>query len=155
MNLILRAALAGMLATTLSVTALAAPPIRVDFDVDNTFGVGVLPAFAGHFIASDTNGDGVISYSEVTSFYSNALGYAPLEEFGDFDIADNLWTLENAARNGYSNMYWVQALADGSSTYLDGIRPETTASAVSVPEPDAVWLMLAGLVVTTVWRRRR
>jgi PEP-CTERM motif len=152
MNRFLKATLAGVLAFSLAAPALAAPAIRVDFDIDNTFGVGVLPGFAGYFVASDANADGVISFGEVSTFYSGGVGYGPLLSFGDFDITHDVWTTDNAA---VDNFYWVQTNAAGTSTYDDGVRPETAISAVAVPEPANAALLAAGLAGLAAFARRR
>ena len=152
MTRFLKATLAGVLALSLAMPALAASAIRVDFDVDNTFGIGALPGFAGYFVGNDANADGVISFREVSIFYSGGVGYGPLLSFGDFDIVHDVWTTDNAA---VDNFYWVQTNATGTSTYDDGVRPETAISALAVPEPANAALLAAALAGLAAFARRR
>ena len=148
MNRFLKAALAAALASSLAAPALAAQSIRVDFD-DNNSGLGAV--WAGYFEATDTNADGWISYSEVTSFYSGGAGSGPLLSFGDFDIADNAWTVNSNP----GNWYWSQQSADGKSGYYDGVPPETRVTALAVPEPASGAMLLAGLAGVAALASRR
>ncbi len=146
MNRFLKAALAAALASSLAAPALAAQSIHVDFD-DNNSGFGAV--WAGYFEATDTNADGWISYSEVTSFYSGGAGYGPLLSFGDFDFADDVW------KANPSNLYWSQETTDHLWGYFDGVLPETTVTALAVPEPGSDAMLLAGLAGVAALARRR
>lgn len=147
MNRMNKAALAGALAAMSMAPAFAAPTIRVDFDLQYVF--PGYTAFDGWFVASDANADGEISQGEVSFFANNGLGPATLLAFGDFDIANNLWTTDNSSQAGE---YYVATA--GSSTYYDGIRPDTRITVV--PEPANALLMglgFAALAVSMVKRR--
>lgn len=146
MNRVMKAALVGALAAVLISPALAAPTIQVDFDLQYVF--PGYTDFDGSFVASDVNGDGFISQNEVTDFRNNGLGEATLLSFGDFDIADNLWTTDNSASPGE---YYVATA--GLNTYYDGIRPETTV--ISIPEPGNALLIAAGIGMLAVFARRQ
>lgn len=111
----------------------------------------------GLFTGSDTNNDGLLTYSELTNFNYNGVGafssteYAfwDLLDIGEFNLLTNSWAANGLSasfhtpNSGYFATNGTFGVAALSSDYF---TIEITSPPVSaVPEPSTYVLMLGGL----------
>lgn len=147
----------GVLATAaLSMSTICtATPIVVNYQVIN-YG-GALP---GYFSGNDTNNDGVISLSELVSFYfrntahNHYVSLANLAGFGDFNYLTNSWTPNGFGWGNYGSYFsW-----NGGSSSVHGSWAQLSSSVErvkSVPEPTSLLLIGLGLAAMATSRRGR
>ena len=146
MNRIIKAVLASALAGAFAVPAFAAQTVQVDF-------IAPGPGFNGSFVATDRNGDGDITIDEISSFRNDALGAGTVVEFGDFNLATDVWTPAEPFPG--ETIYY--SLTAGLSTYIEAVAPTSVSVRFlsSVPEPLEAPLMALGLGAIALASRKR
>jgi hypothetical protein len=130
------------------------------------------PAYEGTFTGTDTNNDGTISFSELTSFAGTSdntdpnlnltngeyltLSLSDLSGFGDYTLATNTWH-----NNGYVNEAYGYTgfftFGNYSLADFDQASVTTTLDSVTapVPEPSQLALMSVGATLLLLLRRQR
>jgi hypothetical protein len=135
----------------------ASASIVVDYQVTNYSG-----AQPGTFSGIDANSDGVLSFSELTSFQFDNINFghhvtlATLSGFGDFNYVTDTWTANGF---GWGTNHSFFSWNTGANS-VDGTWAQVSTTVVSgnsIPEPGSLALLgisLAGLA-TTLGRKKR
>lgn len=148
------------LAISVSTSMAAGDSVIVDFEAR----LGGVPWYTGVFAGTDTNDNGVISFSELTSFVATQQGTTPslvlsdLRGFGDFTIATDSWINNGAGWTGYSSNAFI-TWDNGSNSLNASDNASVTTSITSltsaVPEPTTLAMMGLGAVALVGVRRKR
>ncbi|MEO3693366.1 PEP-CTERM sorting domain-containing protein [Roseateles paludis] len=159
MNTTFAKSLIAALAVAASSVAMAAP---VSIQADFTFTWPGDNVYTGHIGATDSNNDGLITKSEVTSIFeslSNHNSISQLYDIGTIDIATKHWTANGISWNGYpntafmtfDNRSWSCTTYNGCSVTFTQF--ETRGG--NVPEPASIALLAVALVGAGVASRKR
>ena len=149
------------LAIAASASMAAGDTVTVSYDA---FIAGGEPWYVGTFTGTDTNNDGTISFSELTSFVATQVGGDPsltlsnLSGFGDFTIATDTWNNNGAGWTGYSNDAFITWNSGNNSLNTeDGASVTTSITSLTsaVPEPSMLAMMGLGALALAVRRKRK
>lgn len=147
----------SMLAAALVAAATASHAAGVTVNVDyEAFLAGTL-WYTGTFSGTDTNNDGLLSMSELTSFTATqqaadpSLTLSDLSSFGDFKIGTDTWQ-----ENGYYDTYMVwNNFGNGLGQFDDAsVTTTITSSTSAVPEPTSLAMMGLGALALLARRKR-
>lgn len=149
------------LAAALALCASAASAVTVDFDAYFIEGAGS-PIFTGTFSGTDANGDGLLSFGELTSFTSTEVmdvgvtapaSLADLTAFGDYDLSTNEWLPNGASWDWAGNIGYFTW--DGGDSSVNAYNTRMVTWTSTVPEPASLAMMGLGALALVASRRRR
>lgn len=141
----------------LGAAAVQAAPVTVDYTV---FDSGNSLWGTGNFTGNDSNGNGLLSLNELTSFDGSSnrenqpVTLAGLSGFGEFDIANNLWIANGTGwgQSGFAFFSW-----NGTSNSVNSSWAHVTTQATggnAIPEPGSLALGAVALLGLVAARRK-
>lgn len=140
-----------------SACAAHATPVTVDYKVlDEGGGIWSF----GSFVGSDSNNDGLLSFSELVSFtgshtnWGSFLALPDLVDTGDFNIAQNRWLANGISWIGYPNNAFFTWNSRNNSVNSTWARVTTTLKdSAPVSAPTTLGLLAMGWLA--IARRRK
>ena len=120
--------------------------------------------YVGSFTGTDSNNDGSLSLSELTSFVGTPQeGDAPLtlsslSSFGDFTYATNTWHENGYIPYGWGNTgYFAWNGGNNALGQFDeaSVTTTITSNISAVPEPTSLAMMGLGALALAVSRKRK
>jgi hypothetical protein len=158
----IKSLLAGAaLAVAASASIAAGDTVSVSYDA---YFEGNVLWYVGTFTGTDTNNDGTLSFSELTSFVATQKGGDPsltlsdLSGFGDFSIATDTWHNNGVIQAGYADSAYITWNNGGNAlATFDQAAVTTTITSLTsaVPEPTTLAMMGLGALALVVRRKRQ
>ena len=121
--------------------------ITVDYQVTNAG----YSSLSGSFSGTDTNNDGWLTFNELDNWntnYGSGSGFAALNDLGDFDYTNNIWTPNALQWNQVTEDAYMTWNNWGYSTSTSNYNWvfDTAVENITVPEPSSLVLLGLGIM---------